>query len=236
MATPVQSVTATGVSATTITTPAFASAITVGNTLLAQGANASSRAKTATFSDSKANTWTTDAFADDHLGANNPVISACGHAPITTGGTGATVTFLYDNTTSTGYQLTAQEWAGTLTLDKAATVTAASSTTTITATTAATTNANDLVTCAFVGDTNTTAVGQSNPPKVNGSTTGVTTLENVSATTVLAFGSAYATVSSTGTQAVNYTYSSDASGGYALAVAVYQLPGVADVLMAQIQL
>jgi len=222
----VQKTTATGVNATSITTPAFGSATTVNNILFALAANGYNVAgKTLTFSDSKSNTWTTDKQTN-LTQSNNGGYSAIGSATISTGGSSHTVSATLSSAPTTGWQLVAAEWSGmTKTVDQSASNTAGNSTTSLTVTTSATTNANDVLFMVFQGDTNSTSTGVTKPT-VNSSSTGVTSLANTPATTICAIDADYLILSSTGTQAVKWTYSSDSTGGYTgVAVAYKQSAG-----------
>lgn len=138
----------------TYTTSAFGSAITVGNTLVAvvsSDGNVSPEVTNVT--DAKGNTFTKSL---------NKVSTASEisiwTAPITTGGTGDTVTVTYNAANSNNSGVIIQEWnagGSTLQLDKSASGTATSASLN-SGTTAATTNANELVFGSFVW-TGTTA-------------------------------------------------------------------------------
>lgn len=221
---PVQKATATGAAGTTVTTPAFASPTVVGNQLVSCSAVwNTTTGNSITTTDSKTNTWTRD--KTQQQAANTGfAVATISNAILAAGKAGSSHTVTTTaSLSSSDLQAVAEEYSGsTSTVDQSAAATAATSTTTITATTAATTNANDLVVGCLAYSTPSTNNHVLTPAKVNGTQTGVTSLEVVQdGNTICGIEASYSIITATGTQAVNWTYDTDASGGYAAVVVVY---------------
>jgi hypothetical protein len=228
----VQTKSASGSGVTSVTTPAFSSNTTVGNQLIASTSAAvfPSIGFTSTVTDSKSNTWRNDA----NVNFTNSFVHGLANIDqtiLTTAGSGHTVTFTSNDAGNTYYEVACTEFSGaTSTIDQTASNTALASSTSITATTSATTNANDLLICVFASNGTNPANGQNSPANVNSSQTGVNSIVNINDDSdITGIESSYKILSSTGTQAVNYTYTTDTGGGYGLAVVVYQAAGSAAV-------
>lgn len=219
----VQKTTATGAAGTSITSPAFGSSTTVGNQLI----NLSSvfngvTGNNVTSTDSKVNTWSQDKQIEA-AGAGGFTVATISQTILTIAGASHTVTTTASKTASDLQASAIEVSSSTSSIDQSQTATAASGTTTITATTAATTQAVDILIAAFAPVGSLTTAGILSPCNVNGSQTGVVAINVVQDdTTVTGYQGSYKILAATGTQAVNYTYTTDASGGYALAVVVYQ--------------
>ena len=220
----VQSKNATGVTATSITTPAFSSNTTIGNTLVCWAANwDTTTAHTLAFS-STGQTWTNNKQVFQSAGSN-PCYAGIGSAPVAAANTSG-VKVQTTGTPSVGWQACAAEFSGiTNTVDQSATNVAAGSTTSLTVTLgSATTNANDLLCMVYGADTTTTGTSVTKPT-VDGSNTNTQELLNVSATTNTSIEASYYILSSTGTHPVVWSYSSDSSGSYAGVVVAFKGAG-----------
>lgn len=226
---PVQKATATGAAGTTVTTPAFASPTIVGNQLVSCSAVwNTTTGNSITTTDSKTNTWTRD--KTQQQAANTGfAVATISNAILAAGKAGSSHTVTTTaSLSSSDLQAVAEEYSGsTSTVDQSAAATAATSTTTLTATTSATTNANDLVIGCMAYSTPSTNNHVLTPAKVNGTQAGVTSLEVVQdGNTICGIEASYSIITATGTQAVNWTYDTDASGGYAAVVVVYMAAAV----------
>jgi hypothetical protein len=221
------SVTATGAATTTITTAAFGSATTVGNVIVATGGcyTSGSGAVTITFSDSNTNVWVTNKVIQSTLNAsNNAVAPAIGSTKLATAGAGHTVTITAAGATTPGLQLSATEFSGlSLTTDGTGFDGAVSfgASTSLSGAGIVATNPNDLHVGVFILDNNTATSGDATPLSLNGSTTGVVSIQSVTATTVLAIEASYNISTTTGTFTWSETYKSDATSAEGLVAAAF---------------
>ena len=222
----VQTKSASGSGVTSVTTPAFSSNTTVGNQLIASTSAATfpGLAFTSTVTDSKSNTWRNDASQSFTNTSGVKCLANIDQTILTTAGSGHTVTFTSNDAGNTYYEVACTEFSGaTSTIDQTAANTVAGASTSLTATTSATTNANDLLICVFGANGLLSSNGQNSPANVNGSQTGVLSIYDVADDTdITGIESSYKILSATGTQAVNYTYTSDTSGAFGLVVVVYK--------------
>lgn len=227
-----QIVTASASAVTSVTTGAFPGNTTVGHQLIAStsaalfpGASFSS-----TVSDSKSNTWRNDANVTFANASVLPCLANIDQTILTNAGSGHTVTFTSTGTTATYYEVACAEFSGgSSTIDKTASNTAGNNTTSITATTASTTNANDLLICVLGSNGALGANGQNSPANVNASQTGVVSIYDVpDDSDINGIETSYKILSAMGTQAVNYTYTSDNAAGYGLAVVIYEAAAIAS--------
>lgn len=192
------------------TSAAFSSALTVGNTLIAVVTTDGNNAGQITgVSDSKGNTWTKDV---ESIGATRSV--TIWRAPITTGGTGATITVTYNAASSNNSGAVIQEWSGgTLVLDQIKTNSGTSATPT-TGASPSTTVANELVVAGCVmNSTEASFTGAG----AGYSNAGFVLVSNANA----AMESAEVTV--TGAQTATFTWPT--SRAYATALATYYVSG-----------
>lgn len=139
----------------TYTTSAFGSSATVGNTIIAiVTSDGNTASQVTSLTDSKGNTWTKDAETVDVAQATKRYVSVW-RAPITTGGTGLTVTVNYDSASSNNSGICFQEWSSASAFTKDQTAGGGSTTGTTsptTSTTGATTVASELVVGGFVSN------------------------------------------------------------------------------------
>jgi hypothetical protein len=210
---------------TAVTSTAFGSSTTVGNLLVCTASVwGPSSHNTQAVTDSKTNTWAQDAFSEDNstgnagASVNSTILTSAGasHTVTVTAGQAGSY-FEFDCCEFTGM-------ASSSALDKTATT--KTSTSPNTATTAATTQADEIVVGCLAANTNVNPAGIADPPTVNASTTGVTSIGvNQDAPNTIGYEAAYKIIAATGTQAVAWTYTTGASGTGS-AVATYKAASV----------
>ena len=203
----------------------YSSNPTVGNHLIATSAHWNATTNTtATASDTATNTWARDKSIAAPAAQQ---ISSIHSAKITATGASFRVTITISAASSDIF-FNSGEFSGldpTVWVDTtgSATNTAGASTTSLTVTTGVTALADELLMGSLGAVGSSTAEGISDPPTVNGSTTGVVSFGVSQDTSTIDGGEfCYKILTATGTQAIGWTYNSDASGNYAGVAQAYK--------------